>query len=71
LKKKKKKKKKKKMMMMMKERKVMMKPVRTMMSLRSQSSVYLSCPFVILVLEINLKGCKNRKEFLPNITYKD
>ena len=47
--------------------------IRATMTLRSQSRVYLSRPFVIRVfaLEMNVKGCKNRKEFLPEITYKD
>jgi len=54
-----------------KKKNVMMVVVRATMSLRSQFRIYLSCSFVILALEINVKGCKNRKEFLPNIKYKD
>ena len=43
----------------------MMVLIRAMMSLRSHSRVYLSCPFVILALAIKVKGCKNRKDILP------
>jgi hypothetical protein len=50
---------------------VMMVLIRATKSLRSHSRVYLSCPFVILALEIKAKDCKNHKDFLPNTTYRD